>query len=129
MSNGSNAKITVDLTPIERGVIECDASICCNTMDQPETITVVVDGLTPEQINRFCNPPLTVNDIFGSPLIRGLLDSGEKIEGDLAFIKNVGFGSGSVQLECYLGKVSRGTGQAPKDKGHWVFGLANYKIS
>ena len=41
MSKTSKAKVTVDLTPINKGVIDCDACIDFNSMDQPEAITVV----------------------------------------------------------------------------------------
>jgi len=68
MSSSKKAKVKLDLTPIQKGVLECDASIEFNSMDQPEAITIVIGGLNAEQINRFCNPPFTVKQWFpGKP--------------------------------------------------------------
>ena len=130
MSKTSKAKVTVDLTPINKGVIDCDACIDFNSMDQPEAITVVVDGLDAQQINHFCKSTLAVKDVLGNPAVTGVLETSDGFEGVIAFIKRVSFGAASVQLECYLGAASRGCGIAPKEpgQGHWVFGLSNYRV-
>jgi hypothetical protein len=128
MSKASKAKVKVDLTPIKKGVVECDACIDFNSMDQPEAITIVVDGLDASQINHFCKPTLAVKDVLGNPAVTGVLETGDRFEGAIAFIKCVSFGRASVQLECYLGEVTRGGGPEVKGKGQWVFGLSNYRI-
>ena len=129
MSKASKAKVKVDLTPIKKDVVECDACIDFNSMDQPEGITLVVDGLTAEEINRFCKPTLAVKDVLGNPTVTGLLDTGDGFEGAIVFIERVSFGQASVQLECHLGAVARGCVPETKGKGQWVFGLSNYRIS
>src|SRR6185369_1679944 len=101
-----------------------------NSMDQPEAINIVVDRLDAEQINHFCKSTLAVKDVFGNPVITGVMDTGDKFEGAMAFIKSVSFGPAEAQLECYLGAASQGCGAESKGpgQGRWVFGLSNYRI-
>jgi len=97
-------------------------------MDQPEAITVVVDGLDAQQINHFCKSTLAVKDILGNPAVSGVLETGDGFQGVIAFIKRASFGAGSVQLECYLGAVTRGRGSDTKMTGRWICGLSNFRI-
>lgn len=128
MCEPSNAKIQVDLTPLNKGTVECDARIAFNSLDQPETINIVINDLNAEQINHFCRATLAVGDVFGTDTFTGALDTGEHVTGQLAFIKGVGFGAKAAELECYLGGVFRDSSQSPTGKGRWAFGLANYRI-
>src|SRR5437016_2178995 len=119
----SKANVKVDLAPLGKGVVECDATIDSNSMDQPETITIVVDGLEAQQINYLCKGSLVITDVFGNDRVLGVLDGGDSFDGQLAFIKNVIFGHRQALLGCYLGAVTRTHGQPSKEKGQWVFGL------
>lgn len=129
MSETSKAKVTVDLTPIKKGVVECDADVDFNSLDQPEAITVVIRSLDANQINHFCKGTLVVGEVFGNPGFTGVLDGGDSLSGQLAFIKGVSFGPAEAHLQCYLGNSTRSSGTVGKGIRRWVFGLANYRIA
>lgn len=128
MSEARKAKVQVDLTPIRKGVVECDSSIAFNSLDQPEAITVAVTGLAADQLNTFCKGSLAVGEVVGNPEISGVMEGGDSFSGRLAFIKAVNLGPTGVLLECILEGVSRRSAQGGTAKGVWTFGLANYRV-
>src|SRR4051794_4326673 len=128
MIKPGKAKVKLDLTPIKKGVEECDSYIELNSLDQPETITIFIKGLDSGQINFFCKRSLVVNEVFGNDNFSGTSEAGDAFSGQLSFIKGVSFGPAEARLECYLGNISQGAPAASKANGRWVFGLANYRI-
>ena len=128
MSKASKAKVKIDLTPIKKGVVECDACIDFNSMDQPEAIIIEIKGLDTTQINLFGKETFLVGEVFGNAAFSGTADEGQPISGQLVFIKRVSFGHAEVQVECYLGEYAQGADKAGGGKDRWAFGLANYRI-
>jgi hypothetical protein len=128
MSATSKVTVKVDLTPIKKGVTECDAYVERNSLDQPESITVVIKGLDAAQINQLCKGTLVISDVFSNATLTGTFEDGNTFNAELAFIKRVSFGPAEAHLECYLGNAKQ-TSATTAQLRWWVFGLANYRIA
>ena len=45
MSEAGKARVKIDLKPIKKGFFQWDAYIDFNSLDQPDAITIVINGL------------------------------------------------------------------------------------
>jgi hypothetical protein len=130
MNTNQPIRVTADLTPITKTSVQCAGHLEFNSLNQPEKLTLILTGLEETQVNRFCQPQLTVKDVFGQAQVVAELPDGDQFQAEIVYIKHVGFGEqAAVELECYLGNVSEQSVAAPAEQaGYWNFGLSNYKI-
>lgn len=130
MDGTKNAKVTLDLTPLGKDVVECDATIEFNVMGQPETIAVIIGGLKAAHLNRLLGGTLSVADVFGKVSFSGTVEGGSSVGGVLTFIKSVDIGFAEATLECYFDSATVTSASAAVGAPtRWVFGLANYRIA
>lgn len=128
MSLAITAKLTADLAPLGLGVTELPAVVGENTLGQPESVALLIGGLSAERLRLFTAATLKVTDVFATPAVRITLATGERLDGEIVFVKQVHLAPESVRLECELGSVTRSSGKVQKGTCEWVFGLANYRV-
>ncbi len=80
MCDASKAKVKVDLQPLNKGFVECDAHIEFDSMGQPDAITIVIEELDADQVKQFCQPTLSVNGVFGNARVERTMETGDGFE-------------------------------------------------
>lgn len=125
MSDSKPAKVTVDLSPFGQAAVTCDATLHMGTLDQPEELSIVVGGLSADNMNTLMQGSIEVGTIFGSPFVQGTLDDGLTFETELAFIKGIDFGGNQIQVNCYIGPYTESRTSPENGCRYWRFRLAN----
>lgn len=129
MSEGKKATVTVDLSPFNKGTVTCDATIHISTLNQPEVLSIVVGGLSADDLNKLMQGQIEVGTIFGSSRVTGSLEGDVTFETELAFVKGVEFGSDSVLVHCFIGPSSEAHAATKEGCRFWKFRLVNLRLS
>lgn len=125
MSEPRKARLKVDLSPLELGVVECDAYICYNLLDQPESITLFIAD---DMFRVFHREHLDIRDVFGVDTFSAALEDGSHITGKLAFVKSTSSGPINSHIECYISCATCVESYSSVLAPRWVFRLANYCV-
>lgn len=129
MSESTKATVTVNLSPFNKGTVTCDATLHAGTLDQPEALSIVISGLSADDLNKLMQGQIEVGSIFGNPSAQGTLEDGTAFETELAVVKGIDFGWNEIQVTCFIGPYTESRASQPHDGLYWKFRLSNLHLS
>jgi hypothetical protein len=128
MIDNKNAKVTVDLSPLDKGTVNCDATVQTGNLNQAEKVSVIIAKLNADDQNRLMQGQIEVRSIFGSPKVTGLFDDGSTFETEITFIKKIDFNRDSAVVHCFIGPSFVIHVKSTVDCRFWKFRLANLRL-
>jgi len=129
MENRFVARVLVDLTPLKKGVVECQADIQLDTMEVPEQMHLTIGDLPAEAMNTLLQGEIQIGTLFGNPKVSGNVEGGVPFETNGEFVKGISFGQNEVHVECYLGGFRSCLPAENANGSQWVFRLANLRLA
>src|SRR4051812_35114327 len=95
------ARIRADLTPLGKGVVECNATILFDALEQPEEIVLFIDEIPAEIFAKIAQVS-QVKEFFGSTTIDGTIGGASLFKAQIEFIKDIESRGSELLLSCYL---------------------------
>jgi hypothetical protein len=130
MSASKPVRVSVDLSPLQRGTVACDGILEFGTLDRPDELSIVIVGLRADQINAIIQAHLKVSEIFGSTTATGkLTEHSVTFTAELSFVRGIQFGANQITLNCLLNDYSESSPSAVGACRFWKFRLTNYRVS